>query len=269
MSIVDCLECIKWLAYHNITSPHHWPSLFQPLAPRCQQRVTRTAPVTEEERLHVLTYVGVGMVFVGLAITFVGELRKSREDLELYRQTFSNECRRTCAIEQLVKIHFFIYRSSIKAFSRLYTYHLSGIGERGFRSTPLRLAGPGLVTVGLVLVLIRCVTHLHDIPWHVTIMLQDPAVLGARVSGLWRLRTGCEPDPPQTQSSARSLSVSRLCVRLVSNFRQTDCNFCLASSAAHRSVCFKMSSLSTTGDEPCQKQTSSESFREIIRKTET
>ena len=32
------------------------------------------APVTEEERLHVLTYVGVGMVFVGMAITFVGEL---------------------------------------------------------------------------------------------------------------------------------------------------------------------------------------------------
>ena len=47
--------------------------LCQPLAPSCQQRVAR-APVTEEERLHVLTYVGVGMVFVGMAITFVGEL---------------------------------------------------------------------------------------------------------------------------------------------------------------------------------------------------
>ena len=67
MSIVDCLECIKLLAYLNISSS-------QPLAPSsCQQRVVRT-PVTEEERLNVLIYVGVGMVFVGLAITFVGEL---------------------------------------------------------------------------------------------------------------------------------------------------------------------------------------------------
>ena len=32
---------------------------------------------------------------------------------------------------------------------------MPGIGERGFRSTPLRLAGPGLVTVGVVLVLVR------------------------------------------------------------------------------------------------------------------
>ena len=55
-----------------ITISKHYPHL-QPLAPSCQQSVARAAPVTEEERLHVLTYVGVGMVFVGLAITFVGE----------------------------------------------------------------------------------------------------------------------------------------------------------------------------------------------------
>ena len=55
---------------HHLTTDH----VIQPLPPRCQQSVVRASPVTEEERLHVLTYVGVGMVFVGLAITFVGEM---------------------------------------------------------------------------------------------------------------------------------------------------------------------------------------------------
>ena len=122
-----------------------------------------------------------------------------------------------------------------------------------------------------------CHGDCHDV------MLQDPALLGAGVSGCGTVTrhcgdrgwAKCEPDLP---SSSGSLSISQFCIRLVSNFRQTDCNFCLASSsrsraaASQRSVCFKMSSPLSAGDKPCQncqKQTCPESFREIISKTET
>ena len=116
-----------------------------------------------------------------------------------------------------------------------------------------------------------CHGDCHDV------MLQDPPLLGAGMSGCGPVtrhrgdwgRAKCKPDLPSSSASG-SLSVSQLCVRLVSNFRQTDCNFCLASAlaAAQGSVCFRMSSLSA-GDEPCQachKQTCPEPF---TRKTET
>ena len=187
----------------------------------------------------MLIYVGVGMVFVGLAITFVGELL-------------------TC-------------------FMRIFNFTARYRGERVQVDTPA--AGgtwPGDSRGS------SCHRQvLHHYHHHHTchdVMLQDPALLGAGVSGCGTVArhcgdrgwAKCEPDLP---SSSGSLSISQLCIRLVSNFRQTDCNFCLASAlaAAQGSVCFRKSSLSA-GDEPCQachKQNCREPFREMTRKTET
>ena len=74
---------------------------------------------SEQERLQVLEYVGVGAVLVGLAVTGVGAPPA--------RQHWPYILMLPC----------------------------SGIGHRGFVSTPLRLAGPGLVVAGCLLIVIR------------------------------------------------------------------------------------------------------------------
>ena len=68
----------------------------------------------------MLVYVGVGAVLVGLAVTGVGAPPAANTD-------HTDVAKLPCP----------------------------GIGHRGFVSTPLRLAGPGLVVAGCLLIVIR------------------------------------------------------------------------------------------------------------------